>query len=415
MSDVFNPLPWQVTAFRDKSPVLLLTGGAGGGKSTIAAEKMHAICMKYPGTVCVGLRKAREYATKSVVYALKRAQAGFSGVTYSSSDLIFQYSNGSLIFIAGLKDENQRQAIRSINGDGSLDFLWVEEANALTEDDYNELLPRMRANNTGWRQILLTTNPDAPTHWIKRRLIDGREATVISSNHLENFHNPDDYEATLSGLTGVMGARLRDGEWIQAQGAIYEQPVLGLHIVNSFEIPKDWRRIRSIDFGYTNPFVCQWWAQSPDDILYLYREIYMSHRTVRIHAEQINSFLGEYEANVADHDAEDRATLSENDIETVAAKKSVSVGIQRVAYRLRVRENGKPGLCIMNGALVEEDQKLLRRRLPLCTEQEFPGYVWADGKEVPVKLNDHGLDALRYAVMYFDDGPTSEKLDNFFW
>jgi len=33
---------------------------------------------------------------------------------------------------------------------------WVEEANALVEDDYNEVLPRMRGTAAPWRQIILT-------------------------------------------------------------------------------------------------------------------------------------------------------------------------------------------------------------------------------------------------------------------
>ena len=38
----YRPLPWQVEPWRDKSPVLLLAGPAGTGKSRLAAEKMHA-------------------------------------------------------------------------------------------------------------------------------------------------------------------------------------------------------------------------------------------------------------------------------------------------------------------------------------------------------------------------------------
>ena len=29
-----------------------------------------------------------------------------------------------------------------------------------------------------------------------------------------------------------------------------------------------------VDFGYTNPFTCQWWAMDHDGRLYLYREIF---------------------------------------------------------------------------------------------------------------------------------------------
>lgn len=418
---LYNPLPWQVSPLRDKSPVLLLTGSAGGGKSRSAAEKVHAFCMKYPGAAAIGLRKAREYASKSVVFALKKAIGDDPSVTYSSSEQMFHYANGSRIFIAGMKDEAQRQALRSINGDGSADIIWGEEANALTEDDHNELLARLRGTAAQWRQIIYTTNPDAPTHWIKRRLIDGKEAAVYFSKATDNPYNPPDYIETLNRLTGPLGKRLRDGLWVQAEGAVYEHFNDAIHVIEPFRIPDDWRRFRVVDFGFTNPFVCQFWALDNDGRMYMYREIYHSRRTVKVHAEQINR-LSEGEAietTVADHDAEDRATMAENGIYTIPAIKDISPGLQAVAERLKVDEDGRPRIFFFNDALVELDESLDAAKRPTCTVQEFPGYVWpktSDGrivKEVPVKDNDHGMDAIRYAVQYIDSGIAPGKLIDF--
>lgn len=408
----YKALNWQIAPLRDKSQVLLLTGSAGGGKSRTAAEKMHAYCLKYPGAVGIGLRKAREYASKSVVFALRHAIGDDPSVTWHASALMFSYANGSKIFIAGLKDEKQQQALRSINGNGSADIIWGEEANALTEDDHNELLARLRGNAADWRQIIYTTNPDTPTHWIKRRLMDGKEASVYFSQAGDNPHNPPDYADTLAKLTGPLGLRLREGKWVQAEGAVYEDFSDSVHVIKPFAIPPNWRRIRCIDFGYSNPFVCQWWAMDNEGRMYLYREIYHTKRTVNVHAGQINALSeGEQiERTIADHDAEDRATLTEHGIYTVAATKDISRGIQAVSERLKVQEDGKPRLFIFNDALVEVDDSLDEKKKPICTAQEFPGYIWpqaADGKpvkEVPVKENDHGMDALRYAVMYVDGG-----------
>jgi hypothetical protein len=75
---------------------------------------------------------------------------------------------------------------------------------------------------------------------------------------------------------------------------------------------QQWRKIRAIDFGYVNPFVCQWWAIDNDGRMFRYRELYMTGRTVKDHADKINLLSsGEsYEATICDHDAEDRATLA---------------------------------------------------------------------------------------------------------
>lgn len=421
----FNPLPWQVAPFRDRDRIMLLTGSAGGGKSTLAAEKVHAFCLKYPNTAAIGLRKKREYASKSVVYALRATHGDAKNVTWRPSDQMFIYDNGSKIFIAGMGDDNQRQALRSINGDGSVDIIWGEEANALTEDDHTELMARLRGRAAPWRQIIYSTNPDYPTHWIKRRLMDGGEASVYYSNAADNTYNPDDYLDILAGLTGILGKRLAQGLWVQAEGVVYEQFSDAVHIVEPFPIPAHWRRFRSVDFGYTNPFVCQWWAVDPDGRMYLYREMYMSKRTVKVHSQQINGLSkGQaIETTVADHDAEDRATMYENGIYTQPATKDVSPGIQKVEDRLKIAHDGKPRLFIFRDALVEVDDSLEHGKppRPISTAQEFPAYVWPKGvdgkavKEAPVKDNDHGLDALRYAVMYVDTTHPVDIRDNPFY
>jgi PBSX family phage terminase large subunit len=375
---------------------------------------------KYPGAVGIALRKAREYASKSVVYALHEAIGDDPEVKYNSSELMFHYDNGSRIFIAGMKDEGQRQALRSINGNGSADFIWGEEANALTEDDHNELLGRLRGTAGPWRQLLYTTNPDHPYHWIKTRLIDGGEASVHYSSAADNPHLPPEYLNTLSSITGVLGMRLSKGMWVQAEGVVYDNWNDSIHMIDS--MPQgwtSWRKIRVIDFGYVNPFVCQWWAIDPDDNMYRYREIYMTRRTLIDpsgsgvdHISKINLLSsGEYyEATICDHDAEDRATLEQAGIENIPAIKDVSRGIQAVQARLALGDNQKPSLFMLRNALVEVDDALADVRKPYCTEQEMSIYAWQPpspgkpSKEEPLKVFDHGCDALRYAVAYVDNG-----------
>ncbi len=178
-----------------------------------------------------------------------------------------------------------------------------------------------------------------------------------------------------------------------------------IHLIDPFPIPEDWRVIRAVDFGYTNPFVCQWWAIDHDGRMYLYREIYMTRRTVRVHAGQIHDNTDRtIEATVTDHDAEDRATLEENRIYTDMADKRVMPGIQAVQERLKVQGDGKPRLFVMRGALVERDWRLEDEKRPISTLEEFSAYVWNDKvtKDEPTKVDDHGMDAMRYAVMYLD-------------
>lgn len=406
----YEPLPWQVAPIRDTSRILVLTGAAGGGKSRAVAEKMHMYCQKYAGATGIALRKAREFAAKSVVFALKTAIGNDPRVHYNKADLIFQYDNGSKIFIAGMKDDTQREALRSINGDGSADIIWCEEANAFTEDDHNELSARLRGKAASWRQICYSTNPDSPNHWIKRRLIDGGEGSVYYSKAEDNPHNPPDYLEILATLTGVLGKRLRDGLWVQAEGQVYDTFDPAVHEIDPIEIRDSWTKFRAIDFGYTNPFCCQWWAITHDNDLVMYREIYMTGRTVKRHSVDINKWSKDERIayTVCDHDAEDRATLHENGIPTIGARKSIAPGLQAVEERLKIGRNGKPRIYFVKNCTVELDTSI--DKAPISTVGEFTSYIWPKGvngkslKETPLDLYNHGMDTMRYAVMSVDKG-----------
>jgi hypothetical protein len=217
------PLPWQVAPWRDRSPVVLLTGSAGGGKSRLAAEKLHGYCLKYPGATALLLRKARVSITNSSAELFKRAVIGPDpSVHHVSTKSRFEYRNGSLLIYAGLNDEEDRERLRSIGAEGGVDIAWMEEATEFDESDYNALIARMRGQAAHWRQILLTCNPDAPTHWIYRRLILGKEARVYYSRAADNRHNPADYQDSLGRLTGTDALRLAGGQWVQASGIIFD-------------------------------------------------------------------------------------------------------------------------------------------------------------------------------------------------
>ena len=182
-------------------------------------------------------------------------------------------------------------------------------------------------------------------------------------------------------------------------GAVYKSFRRDLHVVSPFEIPADWYRYRSVDFGFNNPFVCLWLAKDPDRRWYIYAEHYEAQRTLAYHAERIQLISGreKYRATWADWDAQDRHELKNLGIVTLPAKKDVHLGIETVQAALKVQSNGKPRLFIF----------------ATCkhTITEHIGYRWSEGtethdpKDEPMKVNDHTVDAARYCI-YSVDGPS---------
>lgn len=396
-------------------PEVIVEGGSETGKTMAACYKTHFNCREYPGSQHTLIRKVAATIPGTVLNTMKRIIGAFPvdyyGGTKTPEQII--YPNGSTIWIAGMDKPGKALS-------GERDTIQVCQAEELTIDDWETLTTRTtgRGSIMPYTQIFGDCNP-GPARWIHERAKAG--SLKLLPTRLED--NPSLFTADgqltqqgirslarLDALTGNRYKRLRKGLWVTAEGAIYEEFDPAVHMINAADCPPFIRRFRVIDFGFTNPFVCQWWGMDADGRLYRYREIYMTHRLVEDLTPQIIKLTGDekIEFTLADHDAEDRATMEKHGITTLPAKKDVSPGIQAVQSRLKIKGDDKPRLFFVRGALVEADASLTEEYKPVCTEDEIPDYAWQktqDGKpdkEQPLKVNDHGCDGTRYIVYYLD-------------
>jgi len=402
---------------RSREPEVILEGPAGTGKSVAALHKLHRAAIKYPGMRALIVRQTRESLTQSALKTFegrvldKQWYQRIAANSQRRTRQSYLYPKGSEIVVGGLDKSSKIMST-------DYDMIYVNEARETLEESYEDLTTRLRNGVMPYQQIFGDTNPDAPTHWIKQRANAGK-LELWPTRHEDNPRYYRDgawteegarYLARLERLTGVRFLRLRKGIWAGAEGQIYDEWDEAVHLIEPFPIPADWRRYRSIDFGFTNPFVCQWWAADSDSRLYLYRELYGVGRIVADWAIDINRLSeGErIEWTTADHDAEDRATLNAAKIRTIPAAKVVKPGIEAVQKRLRIQGDGKPRLFIMKNCVVSRDPRLIEAKKPACTAEEMGGYVWAPPlpnrapKEEPLKINDHGCDAKRYIVAEVD-------------
>lgn len=416
----YSPRGSAADVFYAQDPEVLLSGPAGTGKSRAILEKLFLMAQEiYPGMRALIVRKTRVSLTETALFTWENFVLPpnhpchpNSGGAHRAHRQSYRFPNGSEIVVGGM---DRPAKIMS----SEYDFIYPQEAIELEEEDWGALTTRLRNGRVPYQQIVGDTNPSYPRHWLKQRC-DRGVTRLIDTRHEDNpvLHDGKgwtqkgvEYIAKLDNLTGAEKLRLRHGRWVQAEGAVYAEWSPAVHVVDPFPIPADWRRYWVVDFGYTNPFVCQRWAEDGDGRAYLYRETYRTKRLVEDHVRDILEDCGAVGGQwdratepkpsqiLADHDAEDRATFEKHSkMRTVAADKSVLAGIQDVASRLRPAGDGKPRLFVFRGALVDRDPDLVASSKPWCTEQEFDGYVWADKavKEEPVKENDHGMDCVRY-------------------
>lgn len=402
---------------------LILSGPYETGKTFAALSKLHAMLCLFPKSRALFVRKTYASLTTSAVitYEQKVLPVPIDDERCpirklgGSSPSEYVYPNKSVIITGGMDNADKFLS-------AEFDFVYANQAEELQLDDWEKLVGRAtgRAGNAPYPQVMGDCNPGSPTHWILSR----DSLQLFPTRHEDN---PRLFDARLGqwtsegqrtmrildSLTGLRYKRGRLGLWAAAEGQIYDYDQ-DIHLIDRFEIPTDWMRFRTVDFGLSNPFVCQWWAVDHDNRMYMYREIYMTQRTVRRHADRINELSeGEdIQTTVCDHDAEDRATLEENGIPTIPAEKAVTVGIEKVQDRLAKAQDGKPRIFFLRDSLVETDLERQSVRKTLCTTDEFGGYVWGPSesprtgeskKDTPIKKDDHGMDAMRYGVMFVDN------------
>ena len=406
---------------------IINSGPAGTGKSRAALEKLHYYAQRYPKCRLLMTRQTRESMTESCLVTFERDVLGENvtmGEASRKSRKSYDYPNGSTIVVAGLTQNRKDNKSNVMSTE--YDMIYVQEATEVTEEVWEKLSTRLRSYVLPFQQILGDCNPDHERHWLKVRGEEGR-GRMVYSLHTDNpmlyraggwTREGHDYIDRLKQLTGVMYERLFLGKWCHAEGAVYEINH-NVHIIDPFKIPDSWRRIRGIDFGYTNPFVCHWYAIDPDGRLYLYREIYKTRTLCEDHAKRIVALTGKERIDItlADHDAEDAATLYRHGVKTYPAKKVIKRGIELVQSRIKIQGDGKPRLYIFRNALVDRDETLVFEKQPFCTVQEFDAYIYPKGidgkvnKETPIDNYNHGMDALRYVVTHLDDRPGMSRAD----
>lgn len=390
----------------------LFDGGARSGKTDLTLVWLVSQAARFAGARILLARWKLDHA-RTTLWSLslkKLLPPGCSGVRYLEGSLEARFPNGSVIRVGGLDDSDR---VDKILGDEYL-HIFINEATQISWETVTKVMTRLSQDIPGaTRKLILDCNPKGPRHWLHQvgvqhvlpsngtsqeavPLPDAESWARLSWTPYDNPHLPADTIRTLEALPGVMRRRMLLGEWCSNEGAVYEMFEPDIHCFDQLpEGSGEWRRIRGIDFGFTNPFVCLWGAIDGDGRLWVYRELYRTKTQVvdlaaMILAAERNAFT-----TVADpEDAEARAVLNNAGVGNVPAFNDVSAGIQATQKRFAVAGDGRPRLFIAKSCV--------------NTISELYEYRWADQKEGrdaderPVKAHDHAMDALRYLVMEAD-------------
>lgn len=197
MQRVIKTNPVYSPYFTDESRQLIFYGGSASGKSVFVSTKiLRRACEETPHKILV-IRKVASTLKDSVFAEISTRinEWGIERHVYKNkTDKTFTFDNGNIILCKGL-DEPEK--IKSIEG---ITSVWVEEATELKEDDYDQLVLRVRGEKENYVQFILSFNPIDENHWIKRRLIDSGDATFVHTTYKDNLFLDQDYVDSLNAL-----------------------------------------------------------------------------------------------------------------------------------------------------------------------------------------------------------------------
>ena len=312
---------------------------------------------------------------------------------HNKSNKIIRIRGGGEIVYFGLDDPEK---IGSYNLSG----VAIDEAVELIKPDYIQLLGRIRLDVGMPNQIYAACNPSAPTHFLAERfgLTSGYQAAkgcrVIQTKSADNYFLPKSYVDSLNEFTGIAYKRYVEGRWVGSEGVIYDRWDRQ-KFVRSKSSNEAVRTIVGVDAGYTNPAVHVLIQQDSDGNLHIKDEWYESKKLETEVIEHAQKWQEQYkvETFIVDPSAASLiAGMRAAGLFVQSANNQVFSGIQAVQSRLVVSGNGKARLTVE----------------PTCekTIKEFETYEWkvqgGEVRDVPVKSNDHAMDAIRYAVVEID-------------
>lgn len=280
-------------------------GARGGGKTDGVLGKWALKALRYGDRFnAVMFRRT----TVSSEDAIERSRQIYKplGAEFNATRNVWRMPGGGRVAFAYLDKVQDADEYQGRN----VTDAWVEEAGQYPDPTpIMRLFGVLRSAQGVPTQLIVTANPGgAGQHWmrdryelhpfprkpkvLRREVGEGlfHDVAVIPSRITDNrilLDNDPQYITNLHmvGSKELVRAWL-EGDWSAVEGAFFDGWSEKRHVLRPFEIPQDWTRIRSMDWGFAKPSSIGWWAIVSDDYavgdgrvlprgcLVRYREVY---------------------------------------------------------------------------------------------------------------------------------------------
>jgi PBSX family phage terminase large subunit len=373
---------------------ILLFGGSRSGKTTILVMVILYRALRFAASrhlICrLRAKDARSSVLRETLLPALDNTIGKNGYTYLAHESMITLCNGSEIWVGGLGDREQADKILG----HEYNTIYFNEISQLSYAAVTTAYSRLAMRIPGCRNLFLyDCNPGSPLHWAykifikKQTFLTGEPlvkpelyASMILNPEDNRAHLPDDYISDiLDALPEKARARFRDGAWVKAEGAIYDYFDENM-IIKPKDLPESFDRFSAgQDFGLTITNVKVGYSGNIIYVLEDYGSFNMTTKTFNEELNQRDWFSWDGEA--VDF--------------PIYCDPAGGERIQEITNGVRANNSVESGIDYLS-AKMERHQFFICSR---CTGvlSEIWDYCRDESGEI-IKVNDHYLDALRYAV-----------------
>lgn len=325
---------------------------------------------------------------------------------------------GRVVELIGAYNSAAESRIRG----GTFGLVYVDEATLLPEGFWAMLITRLRVKGA---RMLATTNPASKNHWLRRDYILRPADWDLVVFHFVMSDNPSlepSYVARMAkAFVGVFYKRFILGLWTNAEGAVYEAWNEARHVIAWEHMPPLARVLAvGIDHGTSNAtsaILLGLTAEEDDGGRWTPRLILIDEWRYDSQEKDPETGLERHRMTNAEQSAHFRKWLNSRDripqdnpawgmrpqtifVDPAAADFREQLMRDKVANA--PADNAvKEGIADVSsllglGRLLVSDR--CRGFLDEVTEYAWDPKATEEGRDEPIKLNDHSLDAARYAI-----------------
>lgn len=312
---------------------------------------------------------------------------------------------GRTVALVGATDAKAFRRIRGATGAGA----YVDELSLLPAGFLTELLGRLSLPGA---KLFGTTNPDGPAHWLKVEYIDQAHRLNLRHFTFTLDDNPSLDPAYVTAIKaehqGLWFRRLILGEWVAAEGTVYEAWSPDRHVVSTLPAVDRWVAL-GVDYGTTNPLdaILLGRARDADGRHRLYAAAEWRHdpkvAKVRLTDVQHSANLREWLQQLPREDGTDERGVRPDfwTVDPSAASFIEQLSHDRVHGVTAADNSVLDGIRTVSSLLATDGLLVHESCTPLI--REMASYSWDDkatkeGQDKPLKVADHAVDALRYGV-----------------